>query len=195
MPFYQASATAEKNAGSLIGSRIETLLGAVVSECLIVAIVMVNAGLRMGNLLNPSTLSAGLRIVAGGFAPALFGIGLVASGFLALTVISLGSAWGVVEASGLPRDQAFRVYLVESIPAAIFTIIASSNLLNSILGLMIIFVFILIAPGIMMGLIAADAKVMGESASSSLWKIAYWGSLMFVVSLGLIFLASSIWAV
>ena len=192
MPFYQASATAEKKAGSLSASRIETLLGAVVSECLIVAIVMVSAGLGEFNLLNPSALSAGLRIIAGEFAPALFGIGLVAAGFLALTVISLGSAWGVVEALGLPRNRAFRVYLVESVPAALLALLASSSLLNNILSLMIVFVFILIAPGIMMGLIAADTRVMKENASSTLWKFAYWASLLFVVSLGLIYLVSSI---
>jgi Mn2+/Fe2+ NRAMP family transporter len=191
MPFYQASATAEKNAGSVIASRIETLLGAVVSECLIVAIVMVSAGLHTVDVFDPSALSAGLKVIAGEFAPALFGIGLVAAGFLALTVISLGSAWGVVEALGLPRTQAFRVYLVESIPAAIFAVLASSSLVKSILGLMIVFVFILIGPGVMMGLIASDGKVMGENRSSFLWRTAYWASFMFVISLGLIFLVSS----
>ena len=191
MPFYQASATAEKNAGSTIASRIETLLGAVVSECLIVAIVMVSAGLHQVSVLDPSALSAGLKIIAGEFAPTLFGIGLVAAGFLALTVISLGSAWGVAEALGLPRARAFRIYLVESIPAAIFAAVASSSLVKSILSLMIVFVFILIGPGIMMGLIASDHKLMKENASSFLWKIAYWASLMFVISLGLIFLVSS----
>jgi Mn2+/Fe2+ NRAMP family transporter len=192
MPFYQASATAEKNAGSVSASRIETLLGAVVSECLIVAVVMVSAGLERVDVLNPSELSAGLRIIAGDFAPALFGIGLVAAAFLALTVISLGSAWGVVEALGLPRSSAFPIYLIESIPAALVALLASSSLVNGILGLMIIFVLILTAPGIIMGLIASDPKVMGENASSQTWKIAYWGSLIFVLSLGLIFLASSI---
>jgi Mn2+/Fe2+ NRAMP family transporter len=192
MPFYQASATAEKNAGNVMASRIETLLGAIVSECLIVVIVMVSVGLHTVSFLSPDALSAGLRIVAGGFAPALFGIGLVSAGFLALTVISLGSAWGVVEALGLPRNRAFRVYLVESIPAAVFAIVVSSRLLNSILSLMIVFVFILIAPGIMMGLIAGDRRVMGQHASSPAWKIAYWASLMFVVSLGFFFLVSSL---
>ena len=192
MPFYQASATAEKNAASASASRIETLLGAVVSECLIAVVVMVSAGLQPVNVTNPSALSAGLKAIAGEFAPTLFGIGLVAAGFLALTVISLGSAWGVAEAFGLPRTGAFRIYLVESIPAAIFAALASSSLVSGVLSLMIVFVFILIAPGVMMGLISSDAKVMGESKSSSSWKTAYWTSLIFVVSLGLIFLVSSI---
>ena len=192
MPFYQASATAEKNACNMVASRIETLLGAVVSECLIVTIVMVSAGLHTTSFLYPAALAEGLRIAAGEFAPLLFGIGLVTAGFLALTVISLGSAWGVVEALGLPRDRAFQVYLIESIPAALFAMIATSSLLSSILGLMIVFVFILIAPGIMMGLIAGDSKVMGPSASSRIWKVAYWVSLGFVVSLGIIFLTSVI---
>ena len=192
MPFYQASATAEKNAGSPVASRVETLLGAVVSECLIVVVVMVSAGLDTTNVTSPDALSAGLRIIAGEFSPWLFGIGLVAAGFLALTVISLGSAWGVVEALGLPRNRAFRIYLIESLPAVVFALLASSSLVNSILSLMIVFVFILIAPGVMMGRIASDETVMGKNVSSLPWKFAYWASLIFVVSLGLIFVISSI---
>ncbi len=192
MPFYQASATAEKNLGSLLTSRIETLLGATVSECLMVIIIMVSVGLDGFNLLSPRELSAGLA-VAGKFAPMLFGVGLVAAGFLALTVISLGSAWGVVEALGLPRSRSFQVYLAESIPAVLVSLIIGSNLLTGILSLMSAFVFVLIVPGIMMGVIAADARIMGTNASSLLWKLAYWVSLISVVSLGLIFwLTSSI---
>ncbi len=192
MPFYQASATAEKNVGSLLTSRIETLLGATVSECLMVIIIMVSVGLDGFNLLSPKELSAGLA-VAGKFAPILFGVGLVAAGFLALTVVSLGSAWGVVEALGLPRSRSFQVYLAESIPAVLVSLIIGSNLLTGVLSLMSAFVFVLIVPGIMMGLIAADTRIMGTSASSSFWKLAYWISLISVVSLGLIFwLTSSI---
>jgi len=192
MPFYQASATAEKNVGSLLTSRLETLLGAVVSECLMVIVIMVSVGLGGFNLLSPMELSAGLA-VAGKYAPILFGVGLVAAGFLALTVISLASAWGVVEALGLPRSRSFQVYLAESIPAVLLSLIIGSNLLTGILNLMSAFVFVVIVPGIMMGVIAANSRVMGTSASTSFWKLGYWISIISVVSLGLIFwVASSI---
>jgi Mn2+/Fe2+ NRAMP family transporter len=165
---------------------METLLGAVVSECLMVIVIMVSVGLGGFNLLSPRELAAGLA-VAGKFAPILFGAGLVAAGFLALTVISLASAWGVVEALGLPRSRSFQVYLAESIPAVLLSLIIGSNLLTGILKLMSAFVFVVIVPGIMMGVIAADARIMGNSASSSFWKLGYWISIISVVSLGMIF--------
>jgi manganese transport protein len=189
MPFYQASATAEKKNGTVKGSRIETLVGALVSEALMIIIVIVSTGLDGGDVLSPAGLSTGLA-VAGQFAPMLFGIGLVAAAFLALTVVSLGSAWGLVEAIGWPRSQAFWVYFVESIPAVILTMVLTTNLLASILNLMFAFVFVLIGPAVIMGLIASDRRVMGNHVSNWFWKIAYWANLAFLVTLGIIAAAS-----
>jgi len=191
MPFYQASATAEKNAGTVRSSRIETLLGAIVSEMLMVTIVIVSTDLDSGlTLLSPKQLAASLA-VAGQYAPWLFGVGLVAAAFLALIVISLGSAWGLVEAIGWPRSRAFWVYFVESIPALIATMILTANLLAAILNLMLVFVFVLIGPAVIMGLIASNQRVMGEHASRGFWKIAYWLSLGFVVALGIVSVVAS----
>ncbi len=193
MPFYQASATAEKKAGTIRSTRMETLVGAVVSEALMVIIVMVSAGLDRGlNFISPKELSIALLGVAGQFAPMLFAIGLVAAAFLALTVISLGSAWGLVEAIGWPRSKAFWVYFVESIPAVIATLFLTANLLAGILNLMLAFVFVLIGPAVIMGLIASDKRVMGDYASKGGWKIAYWLSLAFVLTLGAIAILSSL---
>jgi len=193
MPFYQASATAEKKLATVQSSRLETLLGAVVSEVLMVIIVMVSSGLDHGlDFFTEQQLSSGLMNIAGQYAPWLFGIGLFAASFLALVVISLGSAWGVVEAIGWHRNRAFVIYFLESIPAVIVTLMLSGNLLSNILNLMVAFVFVLIAPAVMMGLIASNPKVMGAHASKGAWKIAYWSSLIFVVILGVISVVSSI---
>jgi manganese transport protein len=191
MPFYQASATAEKNAGTVRSSRTETLFGAIISEVLMIIIVVVSTDLDSGlSLLSPKELAASLA-VAGEFAPWLFGIGLVAAAFLALVVVSLGSAWGLVEAIGWRRSRAFWVYFVESVPALIATMILSTNLLAAILNLMLAFVFVLIGPAVIMGLIASDQRVMGQYASRGIWKLAYWLSLAFVVALGIISVVSS----
>jgi len=193
MPFYQASATAEKKLATVSSSRLETLLGAVVSEVLMVIIVMVSSGLDHGlDFFTEQQLSLGLTNIAGQCAPWLFGIGLFDASFLALVVISLGSAWGVVEAIGWHRNRAFVIYFLESIPAVIVTLMLSGNLLSSILNLMVAFVFVLIAPAVMMGLIASNPKIMGVHSSTSVWKIAYWLSLIFVVILGVISVVSSI---
>ncbi len=192
MPFYQASATAEKKNGTVKSSRMETLVGAVVSETLMIIIVIVSTDLGQGlNLFSPKQLAASLA-VAGEYAPWLFGIGLVAAAFLALTVISLGSAWGLVEAIGWPRSRAFWVYFVESIPAVILTIFLTTNLLASILNLMLAFVFVLIGPAVIMGLIASDKHVMGEQASRGFWKAAYWINLAFLVTLGIVSVAAAL---
>ena len=116
---------------------------------------------------------------------------MFAASFLALVVISLGSAWGVVEAIGWHRRKAFVIYFLESIPAVIVTLMLSGNLLTSILNLMVAFVFVLIAPAVMMGLIASNPKIMGPHSSKGVWEIAYWVSLIFVVFLGAIYVVSS----
>ena len=88
--------------------------------------------------------------------------------------ISFGSAWGVVEAMGWRRTRAFPVYFLESIPAVLLALVLTANLLNAILTLMVVFVFVLLGPAVIMGKIASDRRVMGESASKGVWKYAYW---------------------
>ncbi|MFI5448921.1 MAG: divalent metal cation transporter, partial [Candidatus Bathyarchaeia archaeon] len=76
--------------------------------------------------------------------------------------------------------------------AVIVTLMLSGNLLTSILNLMVAFVFVLMAPAVMMGLIASNPKIMGVHFSSGVWKVAYWLSLILVVILGVISVVSSI---
>ena len=191
MPFYQASATAEKKAGSVWYTRVETIIGAIVSEVLMIVIVMVSSGLDPAlDFMSAQQLSKALVTVAGEFAPLLFGIGLVAAAFLALTAVSFGSAWGLVEAMGWKRSRSFPVYFLESIPAVIVTLLLTANLLNAVLNLMFAFVFVLIGPACIMGLIASNKRVMGEFTSTQWWKAAYWLSLIFIVALGIISLFS-----
>ena len=191
MPFYQASATAEKKAGSVWFTRVETIIGAIVSEALMIVIVMVSSGLDPAlNFMSAQELSRALVTIAGEYAPFLFGIGLVAAAFLALTAISFGSAWGLVEAMGWKRSRAFPVYFLESIPAVLVTLFLTANLLNAVLNLMFAFVFVLIGPAFIMGMIASNRRVMGEHASTGPWKVAYWLSLVFVVALGIASLIS-----
>lgn len=184
MLFYQASATAEKKVGALWASRLETLLGAVASEIGMIVILMASYGLSPSlDLSSPRYLALGLAAVAGPYAPELFGAGLVAAAFLALVVISLASAWAITEALGWRRERFSRIYIIESLPALIVPLILS-NLFALLLNLMIVFVFVLVGPGIIMGLIAGNSRIMSAHASTRLWKIAYWFSLALVVSFG-----------
>lgn len=192
MLFYQASATAEKGNVKLWAMRTETLLGAVASEIGMIVIVIATAGLSSSvDLAEPGTLALGLSSIAGSFAPYLFAVGIVAAAFLALVVISLASSWAVVEAMGWQRSRFFWVYVIESIPAVAIPIFYP-NPLTLVLSLMLLFVFVLAGPGILLGFLASDHRVMGPYASTGTWKVAYWLSLAAILGLGVVAVISGI---
>jgi len=191
MLFYQASATAEKKNTRLWSMRTETLVGAVASEAGMIVIAMATSGLDSSlNFANPKALSLALSSVAGPYAPYVFAVGLVSAAFLALVVISLGSSWAIVDTMGWRKDTFTWVYLAESLPAVIVPILYPEPL-SLVLGLMVAFVFVLIGPGVLMGLVGSNRRIMQEYTSSKRWRVAYWICLGFVVLFGLIALASA----
>jgi Mn2+/Fe2+ NRAMP family transporter len=109
---------------------------------------------------------------------------MIAAAFLALVVISLASAWAVTEAMGLGRNRFFWIYFVESLPALAVPMFFP-NLFSLLLNSMVAFTFVLIGPGIILGLIAGNRKIMGTNASSMRLKFGYWLSLSLVVSFGI----------
>jgi len=190
MLFYQASATAEKRVSSIWNSRLETLIGAVASEIGMVVILLATIGLN-GSLLqtnSPKELSRALSFLAGPYAPYVFAAGLVAASFLALVVISLGSAWGVAETIGWGREKFFWIYLIESLPALVVPMLFP-DLFTLAIGMMVLFVFVLLGPGLMVGLIAGKKDVMGKLASNPAWSTIYWVSLALIAASGFIALA------
>ena len=192
MLFYQASATASKGSVRKWAMRSETMAGALASEVGMVVIMMATAGLgAAGALASPSTLSAALSSVANSFAPYLFAVGLVSAAFLALVVISLGSSWAVVEAMGWKKETFFWVYVVESLPAVAVPIFYPDPL-ALVLELMVAFVFVLAVPGILMGRLASDRRVMGEYVSGTALKFAYWACLALILGFGVVAVAASL---
>jgi manganese transport protein len=185
MLFFQSSATASKRTSVAI-SRQSTLLGAIASEALMVVVVMIGAGIGGSFVYSTAagfsqTLAAGL----GQYGAYVLGAGLVAAAFLALVVISLGSAWGVTEAFGLSPKSMIWIYVGESLPA-VFIPLLFPQLVTLVLALMVAMVFILIVPGIFVGKLVTDSRVMGSETSRGLWKAAFWASLGFVVSVGVL---------
>lgn len=192
MLFYQASATAEKGNVRLWAMRTETFVGAIASEVGMIVIIMASSGLGSSlNFVDPRTLSSALTSIAGSFAPYLFALGLVAAAFLALVVISLASSWAVVETMGWQKRTFFWVYIIESIPAVLVPVFLS-NQLALVLNLMVVFVFVLVGPGILMGMLASNRKIMGSFVSSGRWRVAYWLSLAAIVGFGIIAVAASV---
>lgn len=192
MLFYQASATAEKGitVKSLWAIRLETGVGALVSELIMVAILIATVGVRPDSLTfaTPDVLSRGLAAVSGNLAPYFFSIGLIVAAFIALIVISLGSSWGVVEALGWGRKNWFRVYLVESIPALLVPLL-SLNLINLAISLMVLQIVVLIGPAITLGLICSNKKLMGKHYLRGFNRIAYWAFIAMIFGTGAVSLA------
>jgi Mn2+/Fe2+ NRAMP family transporter len=116
--------------------RKETLLGAVFTEILMVVVEMAFAGINVdpSTFASPQELSSVLTPLAGSLSPVIFGLGLISAGFLALVVISLGSAWGVAEALNVKNVNI--IYIAESVPAVVLTLLVPSvNLVCIVLDL------------------------------------------------------------
>jgi len=193
MLFYQASATAEKGikAKNLWAVRLETAIGAIVSEVIMVAVAVAATGVDANslNFASPVLLSGALAGVAGKFAPSVFAIGLIAASFIALIVISLGSCWGVTEALGWGRKNWFKVYLAESLPALIVPIV-TLNLVNMALNLMVLQIIVLMGPAIILGFISSNKKLMGKYSLGFSNKIVYWVFLALIFGTGIISMMS-----
>jgi manganese transport protein len=185
MLYFQSSATAAKRT-SLSISRQSTALGALVSEALMVIVVLIGADVGGAfTFASGPGFSAALTAGLGQYATYALGAGLVAAAFVALVVISLGSAWGVTEALGLSQKSVFWIYAAESLPA-VFIPLIFPRLVTLVLALMVALVFILIIPGVFLGILASDRRIMGASASTPFWRGAYWSSLAFVVLTGVL---------
>jgi manganese transport protein len=186
MLFYQTTATAKKGYHSVTATRTETLIGAIFSEGIMVAIVIASAGLSSNITISDNvSLSSAIMNVGGRYAPYMFAIGLVAAGFLALVVISLAGSWGVVEALNLKGNTWFKIYVAESLPAVVL-VFFFNNLIGLVLTLMVALVFVLIGPVVAMGVLAQNEKLMGKHALSMFDRIAFWGSVAVVISCGLL---------
>ena len=185
MLFFQSSATAEKQTPVRI-SRQATLLGAIASEVLMIVVVMIGAGLGGSlSLTGSGDFAAALAPSIGRFGVYVLGAGLVAAAFLALVVISLGSAWGLREALGLPKSSTLWIYALESVPA-VFVPLLFPQLVTLVLALMVAMVFLLIVPGVFVGVLASDPRVMGIHNSRGAWRWAFWGSLGLVLAVGVL---------
>lgn len=184
MLFYQTTATAKKDFQSVRATRVETLVGAVFSEIIMIAIVIVSAKLNSHTvILDSNSLRDAINGLGGTFSPVIFAVGLVAAGFLGLMVISMASAWGIVESLGIKEREWFKIYVIESLPAVI-AVLLFQNLIGLVLNLMVALVFVLIGPVIAMGLLAQNKKLMGDHALNKFDKIAFWGSVTAVILCG-----------
>lgn len=187
MLFFQAGAVAEKklDISHLHFERIETFIGAIVSEVLMVGMILVGISLGDSFLTNSSLLTVvngiSLNIIQ------IFGLAFVFSGFLALIIISLGSSWGVVESLGYKRQskENLLIYTLESFPALLLTLLITISI-DYMIGLMVLFVFVLLIPGILLGVIVQNKKIMKNHNYNKKEITIYWSVLIMIEVAGFI---------
>lgn len=176
MLYFQSGATSRKNLDiqSASSVRWETLLGAIVSEVMMAIIVIDGTRISsLGGLISVSGISQAISTL-GSAAPLVMGIGFVAAGFLALVVVSLGSAWGVMEGLELRSQGAFvTIYLVESIPA-LFTVLLITDYIQLMLNLMVVYTIVVIPSLFFLGRTVQDAGVMRGREYSRARMAIYW---------------------
>jgi len=201
MLFYQQAATVDKRLGraDLPAARVETLLGAVASQVLMIAVVVAAAAaaprsggseLTVGGLALP----AGLTALATDGQGVLIAVGMIGAGLLAAIVISLSSAWAWAELFRWPRslDMPIRrapgfyaLYLAEVVPAAVVAL-AATNLVGVVVDTMVLNVLVLAIPLTFLVRLASDRSLMGGLALSRPRRAVLWVVTVGLLALGII---------
>ncbi|MGA2385446.1 MAG: NRAMP family divalent metal transporter [Candidatus Bathyarchaeia archaeon] len=185
-----ADSRRHKQVKDLKNERLETLIGAVVSEILMIILVVVGLNVFSGDkLINVSELTKALPVF-GSYAEPIMGLGFIFAGFLALVVVSLGSAWGVLEATGRssgPNSRAnfLEIYALEAVPAIVIVAVVSGYI-QLMLNMMFIFPLVLIPSLYFLGRLVTKKEVMNGNQFKKYEKIAFWAAALIVVAGGLL---------
>ncbi len=187
-----ADSRRKKQPKDLKNERVETLLGAVVSEVLMVILIIPGMSLASGNsVISQSELSKILPTF-GIYALPVMGIGFIFAGFLALVVISLGSAWGVLEATGKTSHRSFLiVYILESLPAVILVTIVTGYI-QLMLSLMVIYPIVIIPSLYFLGRLVGNKEIMKGHQYGKYEMAAFVGASAMIVIGGILGLTAII---
>lgn len=199
MIFFQASATGlkigeldrdgfkieRKRAVRLM--RNETVVGAIATELLMVIIEMTFTGISKAQ--NSSVFASARELgqvltpIAGSHSLLIFGVGIIAAAFIALIVISLASAWGIAESLKITKKSLWILYVVESLPAVIAALfIPTGSLVAIVLYLLVVFVFVLVGPMLILGIVGRNRNIMGDLVMSRRWSGVYWVTYIIIIS-------------
>jgi len=197
MIFLAQSNVVEKNAREedLPYQRIDTVTGAVVASAISWFII-----LATGAVLNPAGVvvssaedaATALAPLAGHYAEALFGAGLVGASFLAACVLPGITASAVCEAFGWERGSdrtwqeapAYRgIITAILVISAVIVLIPNVNLFGIMMFAQIVNGILLPVLLVFMVKIAADKHVMGVNANSRAWNALTWFTVIGVIVL------------
>ena len=198
MLFFQQSAVADKGVTprDMGHSRFDTVLGGALAAAagigsLVVASVLFYHHVDPSRLLGGAGFAQALRPILGFPAAAVFSLGLIEAGALAMMTISASTAYAVGEALGGPHSfnrkigeargfYAFNIGI--SVLAAIVVLIPGAPLLSIALNANLLAVVLMPAALVFLLMLANDRQLMGPNANS--WKINVVGGLVaFLVGL------------
>ncbi|MEM0346093.1 MAG: divalent metal cation transporter [Thermoplasmatales archaeon] len=198
MLFYHQAADVDRglNISEMKRESRGTLLGAIVSEALMISIVVFSWRLSELGLKPEDSLkvvASYLGTLIGPAGPFIFSIAVGVAGLLAMFVISMSMSYTVSDAmkwkssfNGKVREQKgfYSIYFLEIIPAAIITL-AYHNLVSIVLDIMVFSSIAIALPLIVVTRLASNSSVMGKYRISRFREVSLYVTLAIIVSLGL----------
>ncbi|MGC8569869.1 MAG: NRAMP family divalent metal transporter [Caldivirga sp.] len=197
MLYYQSSAIVDKGLkpNHYTHERFETAIGAVISELLMVAGVLIGYELRVrgGSVDGFLNALSSIRVVMGNFWFYAASVGLIAAATLAVFVISMGFAYGLGEYLGEPsgfrhrfRDAKsfYLFYLVEVVPAALLVLL-SSNLAKIIIDVMVFNSIALSVPLMLLIRLTSDSRLVGAYSIGKVRAIILYTVTVLILALGI----------
>jgi Mn2+/Fe2+ NRAMP family transporter len=203
MVFLAQSNVVDKNADAddIPYQRIDTVTGAVVASAISWFIILVT-----GAVLHPAGVEVNeaadaaraLTPLAGSYAEALFGVGLIGASFLAACVLPGITSSAVCEAFGWERGAdrtwseapAYRgIVTAIVILSAAIVLIPNVNLFGIMMAAQVINGLLLPVLLVFMVKIAGDRHVMGTHANSRIWSALTWFTIIMVIVLTVVMFA------
>jgi Mn2+/Fe2+ NRAMP family transporter len=207
MVFFQQSAVVDRGLRrtDLALSRWDTLLGSVVTQVIMGAVVIASAAIFATGGARTSLDTVGS--IAHALSPFLgwdgarifFGLGLVGASFVAALVVSLAGSWGVSEVFGwrhslndpLPHARKFYWLYAVAVVGGGFLVLCTRNLVNLAVDVEIMNAMLL--PIVLGFLLLLEAKALPSAdRMRGLHRLWVWGSAVLVSGLGLYIFAATL---
>jgi len=173
-----------------------TLLGAIISEVLMISIVVFSWKLaESGFTSNNSVMDVAnaLKGVMGQAGPIIFAVAIGVAGFLAMFVISMSMSYAISDAmkwkgtfnKKITEQKGFyALYLLEIVPAGALTLIFS-NLIEVALDVMVLSSIALVLPLMVVIRIASNEKIMGRYKIGRIKTVSLYIIMIISAALGL----------
>jgi NRAMP (natural resistance-associated macrophage protein)-like metal ion transporter len=178
-PAQGPSALARIRIDTVIGMGVSNLVGLAI---LITAGATIHTGAGVQRIATAADAAAALRPLAGRFAFAVFAVGIIGTGLLAVPVLATSAAYAIGEARGWPVGLARQPHQAR----AFYGTIAAATLLGAMANVVSInpmqaLVWVAVLNGVvaapvmvLLMLMAANAQILGSFRISGTWLILGW---------------------